>query len=126
MYVTDTHALLWYMTGHKALSPRAKRAFDECVEGLHTLYIPAVVLIEALRLIDRRSTSMELQTFVRSIETSTHSQVVPLDWSLFKAMTALPPSLELHDRAIAATAMICEAPLITKDTALKGIVRTLW
>src|ERR1044072_8273228 len=51
VYVTDTHSLIYYVTGHNAkLSRRALRAFQQAERGEAHIYIPAVVLWEISRL----------------------------------------------------------------------------
>lgn len=51
VYVTDTHALVFYVTGLKArLSRRALRAFEQAERGEAYIYISAVTLWEISRL----------------------------------------------------------------------------
>jgi PIN domain nuclease of toxin-antitoxin system len=51
VYATDTHSLVYYVTGLKAkLSRRALRAFQQAEQGEAYVYIPAVVLWEISRL----------------------------------------------------------------------------
>jgi PIN domain nuclease of toxin-antitoxin system len=51
--VTDTHALVWYVSGeHRRLSRRAHAVFRQAEEGRSTVIIPTVVLFE-LTLLER-------------------------------------------------------------------------
>jgi predicted nucleic acid-binding protein len=51
VYVTDTHSLIYYVTGHNAkLSRRALRAFQQAEQVEEYIYVPAVVLCEISRL----------------------------------------------------------------------------
>jgi PIN domain nuclease of toxin-antitoxin system len=45
-YVTDTHALFWYMLASPLLSVNAKNAFDEGKQGKAFIHIPAIVFAE--------------------------------------------------------------------------------
>lgn len=45
-YVTDTHALFWYLINSPALGANASLAFDEADTGQALIYVPAVVLAE--------------------------------------------------------------------------------
>jgi len=46
LYVTDTHALYWYLTASPQLSRAARDAFDEGARGEALIHIPAIVLAE--------------------------------------------------------------------------------
>src|SRR5882724_9121540 len=51
VYVTDTHSLIFYVTGmNKKLSRRALRAFEQAERSEAFIYVPAVVLWEISRL----------------------------------------------------------------------------
>lgn len=45
-YVTDTHALYWYLLNLPLLGKRASAAFDEADNGNALIYIPAIVFAE--------------------------------------------------------------------------------
>ena len=52
LYVTDTHALVWYLGGSTQLGVTARSAFDEAVAGASAVYVPAIVLAELVMLIE--------------------------------------------------------------------------
>ncbi len=52
-YVTDTHALYWYLTNDVKLSPLARQVFQEADAGLHQVLVPSIVLIELVYLVER-------------------------------------------------------------------------
>jgi len=53
LYVTDTQALIWYLTDDKRLSRRARECFEKA-EGRQTqIFIPVVILFECLWLIKK-------------------------------------------------------------------------
>ena len=48
--VTDTHALIWYLTDDPRLGPAAGLAFDACDRGEGIIYVPTICLVEILYL----------------------------------------------------------------------------
>ncbi len=68
LLVTDTHPLVWYMTGQfKKMPSKVKKAFDQAVEGRSAIFIPAIVLWEFSLLIKAGTvkTSLELDEYVK-------------------------------------------------------------
>ena len=45
-YVTDTHALYWYLTASPKLGANAQAAFLEGEQGQARIYVPSIVLAE--------------------------------------------------------------------------------
>ena len=41
LYVTDTHALVWYLSGSSLLGAAARSAFDEVTSGMSQVNVPA-------------------------------------------------------------------------------------
>ena len=56
-YVTDTHALIWYLTGNAKLSVKAKNIFQKADIGIHQIIIPSIVLIEMVYLVEKERIS---------------------------------------------------------------------
>ena len=52
-YVTDTHALLWYLSGSERLGVAARQAFDQVVNGQGEVVIPAIVIAEFIRIAEK-------------------------------------------------------------------------
>jgi PIN domain nuclease of toxin-antitoxin system len=52
-YVADTHALYWHLTGDSNLSATAHDIFQETDAGFHQIFIPGIVLIEMIYLVER-------------------------------------------------------------------------
>jgi PIN domain nuclease of toxin-antitoxin system len=128
IYVVDTHALLWYLTGDKKLSQAASRIFDAAVAGETQLVISVIVLAELYHLNLKRQNPLNFSDVFASLLTSSAFQFVPfepvhvLDFAQDSAMT------ELHDRIIAGLARRLEAPLLTLDPiiAASGVARIIW
>jgi PIN domain nuclease of toxin-antitoxin system len=123
----DTHVLLWYVDEllKRRLSPLALRAIREAEkEGI--IYIPAIVLMEMLHLVERKRSSISFDRLMMSIEESSNYRIVPIDGTLLKAAIPLK-GLEIHDRLILATAMLTGSALVTKDREIKARgVNVLW
>jgi predicted nucleic acid-binding protein len=50
IFVTDTHALLWYLTEDKQLGKKALKIFEKADKGEAEIIIPTTVLAEALKM----------------------------------------------------------------------------
>lgn len=49
-FVTDTHALIWYLQDSPRLGKVAQAAFDACDSGRVVVYIPSICLVEIIYL----------------------------------------------------------------------------
>lgn len=125
----DTHSLIWYahQASNHLLSAKALKAIQKA-ESSGIIYVPTIVLVEILDLIERGKIpiSISFHTLFASIEGNKSYQVVPFDADLLKALTPLK-GLEIHDRLIAATAIMTESILVTKDRVISASgVNVLW
>jgi PIN domain nuclease of toxin-antitoxin system len=123
----DAHALVWYYheDSNIKLSIRVLRAILEAEEkGI--IYVSTVVLMEVLRLLEKGKYPIIFDDFLNDIEDDEAYKIVPLTTEVIKAMKNFP-DLELHDRAIVATALITDSDLITKDIEIsKTYSRVIW
>jgi PIN domain nuclease of toxin-antitoxin system len=46
-FVADTHALLWWFTDSRKISPKASELFEKCEAGDNVIFIPSIVIIVA-------------------------------------------------------------------------------
>jgi PIN domain nuclease of toxin-antitoxin system len=53
-YVSDTHALFWYLTNSPALGVNARLAFDEADTGQALIYLSAIVIAELYYLNEKK------------------------------------------------------------------------
>lgn len=62
------------------------------------------------------------------VKESSWLQIVPLDLLVLDKFLNLPRKLEMHDRVIAATSLLIDAPLLTLDPEIKKIakIKTVW
>ncbi|MFC1712369.1 type II toxin-antitoxin system VapC family toxin [Candidatus Poribacteria bacterium] len=111
----DTHILIWYIheESNVRLSQRALTAIMEAEEN-GRIYVPAVVLIEILSLLEKRRYPISFDDMLQDIEDNEAYTIVPLTTEIIKVMRNLK-YLELHDRAIVATAVMTDTDLVSID-----------
>ncbi|MGH9832791.1 MAG: type II toxin-antitoxin system VapC family toxin [Blastocatellia bacterium] len=127
-YVTDTHALYWYLIASPNLSAAAKAAFDEGKQGQALIYIPAIVLAELYYLNKKLGEPINFAANFGQLQTGSQFVFVPLEASDvldFDSHAAVP---EMHDRMIAGVAKRLGLPCITRDLQIanSGLVSTIW
>ena len=126
--VTDTHALVWYLTGEvRHLSRRAHRAFRDAEAGRVVVHIPVVVLMEVV-LLERRGRVEVAYRELRE-QLSVHAgmplePLLPEDIDEARAVTLRDP----FDCLIVATARRLGLALITCDEVITEtkVVRSYW
>ena len=114
-FVTDTHPFLWYLTDDPRLSEAARKVFERADRGDLFVVVPAVVLIECLHVLERKRIEYDFGQLVHRIDEAPGYIVWPLDLETVLAMAQIGRTLELHDRAIVATARQWGAGLISRD-----------
>ncbi|MEZ4661210.1 MAG: type II toxin-antitoxin system VapC family toxin [Caldilineaceae bacterium] len=130
-YVTDTHALVWYLEDDKRLGPLAIQAYDACEQGEGFVYIPSICLVELIYLQEKGRIPATLKTKFDQQLASGQSIFIIAD--LTATVVNVVPQIsradvpELPDRVIAATAFSLQLPLITKDHRIQQSgVSTIW
>jgi PIN domain nuclease of toxin-antitoxin system len=127
-YVTDTHALFWYLVDSPSLGHGANVAFDEADNGQALIYVPAIVLAELYFLNEKKQSKLDFRAKYLRLEKSAQFVLLPffptmvLDFDICKYIT------EMHDRMIVADARRLNATLITRDLEIttSGLVQTTW
>lgn len=127
-FVIDTHALYWYLNSSNRLSSAASAVFRLANLGDAVLIVPAIVVAEYHFLSIKvgapvtPAALMDALTGVRGFELS------ELARPQLEFLDRLPEIPEMHDRLIAADALIRGVPLVTRDTALRASpqIETVW
>jgi len=123
----DTHAFIWYLDKslNNKLSPKALKAIKEA-EDSYTVYLPIIVLMEVLYLIEKGRVNLSFHKLLLNLEESVNYEIVPFDTRLLKIAETIK-GLEVHDRLILATAILTGSPLISNDKEIqaKGI-KVVW
>ena len=130
-YVTDTHALIWYLENDKRLGPAATAAYDDCDQGRAIIHIPTICLVELVYLQEKSRLSAHLRTQLDAELAAGLSGLVvaPLTIAVVDALARIARSdvPEMADRIIAATAFHMGLPLITKDHQIQRAgIQTIW
>ena len=119
----DTHAFIWYLDKslNNKLSPKALKAIKEA-EDSYTVYLPIIVLMEVLYLIEKGRVNLSFHKLLLNLEESVNYAIVPFDTRLLKIAETIK-GLEVHDRLILATAILTGSPLISNDKEIhaKGV-----
>lgn len=127
-YVTDTHALFWYLTSSPKLSSAALQAFQEAEQGRSRIVVPVIVLAELYFLNEKLGSPLDFQAEYQKLAASRMLEFAPIDESLILLFPQLSSIVEMHDRMIVAVAYRRKAPLITKDEIIRnsGVVQVRW
>jgi len=127
-FVTDTHALLWWFTDSSKMGPKASAIYDRCERGEVIIFIPTIVIAEALSIFDKRRLSFDFKKLFERIHVSENFVLVALDYPILQKMVDLKDLPELHDKIVVSTAKYLSLPIITKDQVIQGLsgVETIW
>lgn len=130
--VTDTHALIWWLTDQRRLLGRRANAFFDAVDaGGAVVCIPTIVLVELAEVVTSGGIELgeSLDRFVdRLALTPSRYLLVDLTLPIVRRSLDLFTIPERADRLIAATAAEMGYPLITRDPEIvrSGRVPHLW
>ena len=128
MIVLDTHVLLWWSQQPELLSNTAATAID----GADRLLLPSICFWEAALLV--RKGRFALKRGQPVTEWANEILAIPrvIAVALTPELALTADALEMHadpaDRFIAASALSRQAPLVTKDDALRVLswLSTVW
>ena len=111
----DTHTLVWYVhePSKNNLSPLALDTIRSA-ERDGIIYIPAIVLLEVLSVIEKGKYPLVFEALLSDLERNARYQIIPFDVGLLR-VTVNVKGLTLHDRVIVATAILTNSVLVSKD-----------
>ena len=130
-YVVDTHAMVWFIAGDSRLGPNAKQILSNPDSEL---ILPITAIAEACWIIEHGRTSIPSVTdFLLTIDADPRVTVTPLDRAILDKTLTLTEINEIHDRQIAATALVLieqgeSVTLITRDKNIReaNLVPVIW
>ena len=127
-FVTDTHALIWWFTDSPKISLKAAEIFEKCERGENIIFVPSIVIAEALSIFDKKRVIFDFRRLFKMINDSVNFRLIALDYPILLKMVALKDIPELHDKIIVSTAKYLNLPVITKDEILQSIshIKTVW
>ena len=131
MYVTDTHPLIWYATGkHSQLSPKVLSAFQKAETFEALIYIPAVVFweIAMLESLGKIKLKEKFDCWADQLLGRNNFEIVPLETSIIARSVGFNFNKDYFDKAIVASAIELDVPLITKDVVIteSKLVEIYW
>lgn len=128
VYVTDTHSLYWYRQRSGLLSPAADAAFRLAEIGGAYIIVPAIVVAELFYLSQKEGTPILPSTLLADIARSREFIFSELGAAQLEGMEEISGVPEMHDRLIAAEALVYRAPIISRDRLLgqSGVVAVIW
>lgn len=129
LFCIDTHSLIWYASGNtKQLGKKAIAIIKKCEQENTTveLLVPTLVVLEIFHFTLKRPDT-KFTDFLNAFS-SMNASIVPFDEHVLKVCFRLPEKLDIHDRVIAATAIVYDCPLVTKDETLTELIlpRIVW
>jgi PIN domain nuclease of toxin-antitoxin system len=128
-YVTDTHSIVWHMTGNPNLSANAKRVFIDVDNGKDYISIPCIVFFELQYLMEKRRLPIDFDSLIADVSSSRNYKVEPLCLPIIEKSRIISREevSDPWDRLIAATSMHLDVPLITRDTRLRKLgLKVIW
>ena len=127
-YVLDAHALRWYWSDPGRLSPAAAAVFEVLERGEAEALVPVIVVAELYYLAARLRDPMSVDSILGLIDRAPSARLEPLTRRHLLAFAQLGSVPEMHDRFIAAVALVENATIVTRDPQLHGhpLVRAIW
>ena len=127
-YVSDTHALFWYLTASSRLGVQVRRAFAEGARGQAVIYVPVIVLAELYFLNEKMGRPLDFASECARLRQSGQFEFVPFvadDVLDLDVDTTVP---EMHDRIIVGVARRTNATCLSLDPQIvqSGLVTTIW
>lgn len=127
---TDAHALIWYARGRtRRLGAGARRVYRAAEEGRAAIYVPALVLVEVLEAARRGLITLAggVEVWAEGLFSSGSFFPADLTADIVLAGERLYAIPERGDRLIAATAVVLDVPLITRDPRIREAgVEVIW
>lgn len=125
--VTDTHALLWYLTDDARLSAQGRSVFVSAERGEVAIVIPAMVFLECIDIFDKKKVRFDFQGLLLKIAESRNFIIAEVNWNLILEVERTKGFKDLHDRIIVATAKLFDAPLLSRDKMIHRVYeKTIW
>ncbi len=128
VYVLDTHALYWYWTDPDRLGTNANTALRRLEQGQALGLVPFIVVAELHYLTGKLRRGLSVEEILRLVDRASSLRLEAFTRRHLMAFGQLGDIPEMHDRLIGAVAIVHDAPLITRDSALRDhpLVRVVW
>jgi len=125
--VLNTHSLVWYYDNSPSLSAVARRIIDEGFRGERTILIPTVVVTEAIGVNAKHHLRIDFRAFLDDLP-RTGFRLLPFDEPILRRYLTITARLDIFDRILVATALVYNAPVVTKDEKIvaSATVPVVW
>ena len=127
-FVVDTHALYWFQKEASRLSAAADAVFRLAATGSAQIIVPAIVVAEYYYLTQKAGLPVPPSALLADINDSREFVFSELGQPQLEKMEEVVGVPEMHDRLIAAESLVHDAPVISRDEALResGVVDVIW
>jgi PIN domain nuclease of toxin-antitoxin system len=126
--VLDTHALYWYWSDPTRLGPAADAAFRQLEQGQAIGLVPFIVITELHYLTRKAGKTLSVAALLGLVDRGSSLRLEALTRRHLHAFGRLEEIPEMHDRLIASVALVHNAPIVSRDTALQAhpLLRAIW
>ena len=131
MILLDTHVWIWFLSNPELLSKSAQTRIDMAMRT-NAIYVSSISVWEMAILIQKKRLrlSMDINEWIAKAESLNFINFVPIDNSVALKSVHLRPPIHSDpaDRIIIASAISCDATLITKDDKILNypFVDAIW
>lgn len=127
-YLADTVTIVHYLRRPTKVGAESRRILRDADQGRHHILISAISLMEILYLAEAKRITLSLGNLLTTIARSANYSIVPVDSRIVEAAVEIDDVPELHDRILAATAVVYDVPILTPDRMMMASrhVRAVW
>jgi PIN domain nuclease of toxin-antitoxin system len=119
-FVTDTHPLLHFFFEPRRNSAKVKSLFTEAIQGQVGIFVPGIVLLELSLLMQKKRIALDMpfSKWTEELFLYPGISLAALDLGVVHNFHDTVFHKDPFDRAIVATAIALNSPLITNDSVM--------
>lgn len=121
--VVDTHIIFWNILHPNKLSSKVASILD----AASIIFLPAIALLELEWLFRKVNEYSSFEYFYQNLANQKKYVLYPLHEGVFEEYLKVGNTLEMHDRAIVATAKYLDVELLSKDLQIRKFYpKVIW